>query len=200
MFRAEVRNEAPTLNIIGDESYCFPYMVDLTVKKKIMGVSDAHSDILDTCGNVLLRVDGSIWQLNRKRVVYNPDGLPIISIRRKAFKMREQWTVHRGDSSDATNFLYQVEESQFFQLKKKLDVFLSTNQTRNQPDFRLTASYLSQSFKVHKGVYLIAEVKEKFKVGSLIGKQSFEVRVYPGVDFAFIVSLLVILNEIVSGG
>lgn len=41
------------------------------------------------------------------------------------------------------------------------------------------------------------QVKDNFKLGSFLAKghESFGVRVYPGVDYAFIVSLLVILNE-----
>lgn len=44
----------------------------------------------------------------------------------------------------------------------------------------------------------IIQVKDKFRFGNLLvkGKESFGVRVYPGVDYAFIMSLLTILNEI----
>lgn len=41
------------------------------------------------------------------------------------------------------------------------------------------------------------QVKERFKLGSFFkGRENFEVRVYPGVDYAFIVSILIVYNEI----
>lgn len=39
------------------------------------------------------------------------------------------------------------------------------------------------------------QVKEKSKLGSL-AKESFEARIYPGIDYAFIVSLVVIFSEV----
>lgn len=46
------------------------------------------------------------------------------------------------------------------------------------------------------GIYYdTKQVKEKSKLGS-IGKESFQARIYPGIDYAFIMSLLVIFNEI----
>ncbi|CAA2945341.1 Hypothetical predicted protein [Olea europaea subsp. europaea] len=110
---------------------------------------------------------------------------------------RQRWTVHRGVGSEESNLLYTVEQSQSLQFKTQLSVFLATSLTGEIRDFCVVGSYVSQSFKVYKGDTLIAEVKQRFNLGSL-GKEKFEARVYPGVDYAFIVSLLVILNEIDS--
>ncbi|KAK6145632.1 hypothetical protein DH2020_022452 [Rehmannia glutinosa] len=195
MFVPEVRHFVPTISIVGDD-FCFPYLVNLAVKKKI-GFSGKHIDVLDDNGAILLQVDGGIWEFKKKRTIYDSMGVPIVTMCRKAISWHQKWAVHRGESLDARNLLYTVQKSNGFQLKPQLEVFLATNLTGEICDFRVIGSYISQSFKVYKGDTLIAEVKEKFKLGSL-GKGSFEARIYPGFDYAFIVSLLVMVDEIDS--
>ncbi|KAI3470939.1 hypothetical protein Pfo_027602 [Paulownia fortunei] len=196
MFVPEVRHFVPTISVVG-EDFCFPYLVNLAVKKKI-GFSSKHIDVLDDNGTLLLQVDGGFWQFKQKRTMHDSMGVPIITMMRtKAISWHQQWTVHRGESLEESNLLYTVQKSHSFQLKTQLEVFLASNLTGEICDFRVVGSYISQSFKVYKGDTLIAEVRERFRLGSL-GKESFEARIYPGFDYAFIVSLLVILNEIDS--
>ncbi|XP_060181900.1 protein LURP-one-related 14-like isoform X2 [Lycium barbarum] len=138
-----------------------------------------------------------LWQLNKKRSMRDPAGLPILTMREKAMTNRHRWTVHGRESSDASHMLYSVQRSNALQMKTRLDVFLPSNAIEDVPIFQVIGSYHSHSFKVHRGQTLLAEVNDNFKLGSFLwkGKESFQVRVYPGVDYAFIISLLVILNE-----
>ncbi|CAI9772185.1 unnamed protein product [Fraxinus pennsylvanica] len=193
MFQPEVTRFVPTIGVVGD-GFCFPYLVDLIVKKNT-GFSNTNIDVVDDNGTLLLQVRGSIWQFKKKRVMCDSISSPLLTMRQKEVAWRQRWTVHHGVGSEERDLLYTVEQSQSIQFKTQLSVFLATNLTREICDFRVVGSYVSQSFKVYKGDTLIAEVKQRFKLGSL-GKEKFEARVYPGVDYAFIVSLLVILNEI----
>ncbi|KAG8391457.1 hypothetical protein BUALT_Bualt01G0189800 [Buddleja alternifolia] len=183
MFVPEVRHFVPTISIVGDD-FCYPYLVDLVVKKNT-GFLGTHIDVLDDNGILLLQVDGSFWHLKKKRTMHNSIGLPIITMRRK------------GETSDDSDLLYTIQKTRCFQLKTELKVFLASNLTGEICDFRVIGSYVSHSCKVYKGDTLITEVKERFKLESL-RKERFEARIYPGVDYAFIMSLLVILNEIDS--
>ncbi|XP_073119806.1 protein LURP-one-related 15-like [Henckelia pumila] len=195
MFVPEVRRPAASTSIVGEE-FCFPYLVDLTVKKKI-GLSSKHFDVLDHNGSMLVHVEGGFWQFKKKRTMYDSVGAPIITMRQKV-SWRQEWIVHRGDNLDGSNLLYTVvQHTSPFQLKTQLQVFLASNLTAQICNFRVVGSYMSQSFKVYKGDTVIAEVKQRFKLGSL-GKEAFEARIYPGIDYVFIVSLLAILNEIDS--
>ncbi|KAL0402967.1 UNVERIFIED_CONTAM: protein LURP-one-related 14 [Sesamum radiatum] len=196
MFVPDVRRDlVPTVSVVGDD-FCFPYLVDLAVKKKV-GFSTKHIDVLDDNGALLVQVDGGFWQFNKTRTMLHSLGFPIITMRRtKGIWMQQEWTVHRGESSDGSDLLYTVRKSHSFQLKTRLQVFLATNLTAQICDFRVIGSYISQSFKVYRGDTLMAEVKERFTMGGRLGNERFEARIYPGVDYAFIVSLLVILNEI----
>ncbi|KAL0341223.1 UNVERIFIED_CONTAM: protein LURP-one-related 14 [Sesamum radiatum] len=189
MFVPEVRGFVPTVSIVGDD-FCFPYLVDLAVKKKV-GFSAKHIEVLDDNGSLLVQVDGGFWQFNKTRTMHHSLGFPIITLRTKGIWLQQQWTVHRGEGLDGSDLLYTVRKSHSFQLKTRLEVFLATNLTGEICDFRVVGSYISQSFKVYKGQTLMAEVKERFTLGG----RKFEARIYPGVDYAFIVSLLVILNE-----
>ncbi|XP_059301650.1 protein LURP-one-related 14-like [Lycium ferocissimum] len=187
---------APLVSVVGD-CFCVPYQIDLIVKKKIRGVTDAHIDVLDITGNLLFQLDGSLWQLNKKRIMRDPAGLRILTMREKAMTCRHRWTVHGGESSDASHMLYSVQRSNALQMKTRLDVFLPSNAIEDVPNFQVIGSYHSHSFKVYRDQTLLAEVNDNFKLGSFLwkGKESFQVRVYPGVDYAFIIALLVILNE-----
>ncbi|XP_070025660.1 protein LURP-one-related 14-like [Nicotiana sylvestris] len=181
---------APLVSVVGD-CFCVPYQIDLIVKKKIRGLTDAHIDVLlNIIGNLHFQLDGSLLKEQRSKREYDFE-------LNRAMTCRHRWIVHGGESSDASHILYSVQRSSSLRMKTRLDVFLPSNADENVPNFQVIGSYHSQSFKVYKGETLPAEVNDNFKLGSFLckGKESFQVRVYPGVDYAFIISLLVILNE-----
>ncbi|KAA8539513.1 hypothetical protein F0562_026205 [Nyssa sinensis] len=122
----------PSISVVGD-GFCVPYPVDLIVKRKFIGLSDAHFDVLDVSGNLFLQVDGSLWQLQRKRIMRDPAGFPILTMREKVLTSHHRWTVHRGESSDATNLLFSVQKSHSLQIKTQLDVFLASNVNEDNP-------------------------------------------------------------------
>lgn len=73
------------IKLVGDR-FCVPYTRELLVKKKIQSLHNAHYDVFDTTGNVLLQVDGGVWNLHKKRVMKDPAGLPVITLREKVRK------------------------------------------------------------------------------------------------------------------
>ncbi|KAL6526870.1 hypothetical protein OROGR_015960 [Orobanche gracilis] len=196
MFVPEVRDlVVPALTIVRDD-LCFPYLVDLVVVTRT-GILHKHIDVKDGNGATLLRVRGLTWDFKKKRTMYDPMGVPIITMYREAMSSRQKWKVYRGESLDRSNLLYTVRKSNPIQIKPQLEVFLASNPTGDICDFRVIGRYGSLSFKVHKGDTILAEVNDKFKLGSL-NKGESEARIYPGVDYAFIVSLLVMVDELAS--
>ncbi|KAK2636902.1 hypothetical protein Ddye_031694 [Dipteronia dyeriana] len=114
-----------------------------------------------------------------------------------ALTARHRWTVHRGESSELHNLLFGVQESHALQLKTWLDVLLPSNFNEDISNFKVVGRYSSESFRVYKGETVIAEVNHNFTWESFCkGKETFKVKVYPGVDYAFIVALIVIFDEI----
>lgn len=199
MFQPEITTDVPLVAVVG-EAFCFPYLVDLTVKRGIYGVSSLQFDVFDGNRTPLLRVHGSLLRLwQKKRTICDPFDLPVVTMRAKTLALRNVWEVYKGESSAKENLLYTVRESKYFQMKVRLDVFMASNQG-DVCNFHVKGSYASKNFKVYQGDTVIAEVKEEKKLGDLfIGTERFDVRVFPGVDYAFVVSLLVIMNSIEGG-
>lgn len=73
--------EAPVC-VVGDV-FCVPYNIDLVVRKKIKGLSEARFEAFDIHGRLLLQVHGSLWSLQKKRVMHDAAGFPILSIHEK---------------------------------------------------------------------------------------------------------------------
>ncbi|PSS23862.1 Protein LURP-one-related like [Actinidia chinensis var. chinensis] len=88
-----------------------------------------------------------------------------------------------------------------FQVKTKLDVFLANNITEEVCDFKVKGTWSDRSCVIYAGESsnIVAQMHKKKSVQSvLLGKDKFMVTVYPHVDHAFIVALIVILDEINS--
>ncbi|KAJ6982860.1 protein LURP-one-related 14-like [Populus alba x Populus x berolinensis] len=183
----------PPVSVVG-ESYCAPYPLELIVKKKIKKLSNAQFEVFDLSGNLLLQVDGGVWNFQLKRVLRDPAGFPILTIRGKVLTLWHKWKAHAGESTDDSNVLFTVKQSHPLQIKKAINVFLTANSKKKEPDFHISGSYTSLSFKVYQGRRLIAE--HNFTLESFCkGKERYKVKVYPEVDYAFVVALLVILDE-----
>jgi hypothetical protein len=106
----------------------------------------------------------------------------------------------------------------------KVSVFLASNDAEQACDFRITGSYHDGACAVSLGdsdtvitkasalsalppthlfldwhillVRLVLQIDRRFSVvNTLLGKNSYNVTVNPGIDYAFIVALVVILDE-----
>ncbi|XVF40810.1 hypothetical protein PTKIN_Ptkin01aG0146300 [Pterospermum kingtungense] len=146
--------------------FCVPYPVELIVKKH-HGLFDVRYQVLDVNGNLFLQVDGSYKALHNKHIMRDPAGFPILTMREKAIN-RQHWTAHRDESLD-----------------------------RNISNFQVVGSFPSQSSKVYQGNTVIAEVNYylPWKSSCKSRKEDFRVKIYPGVEYAFIVALLIMLTE-----
>ncbi|KAJ0266229.1 hypothetical protein HA466_0002630 [Hirschfeldia incana] len=174
--------------------FCCPYPIQLTVKKKCKGLSGAKLEVVDLNSNVVLRVDGPHDSFSKKRVLRDPAGYPLLTMREKLTSLHDGWTVHRGEGSDPTELMFTVKRSNALQWRARLDVFFQSHHLPG--NFSVVGTYFDDSAKVYHSNAVIAEVKEKTTFGGFFkGKQDFVVRINPGVDYAFVVSLLVILNE-----
>ncbi|KAJ8764136.1 hypothetical protein K2173_005046 [Erythroxylum novogranatense] len=185
----------PPVSVIGDR-FCFPYAMELTVKKKVKKTTDAQFDVTDSCGNVVLQVHGGVWNFTMKRILRDPAGFPLLTLCGKALTLRHKWKAYEGDGSEKDSTVFTVRQSHPVQFKKVLNVFLGSSVNKTAPDFQVSGSFTSLSFKVFQDRRLLAEVKHNFTWESFCkGKESYRIKVYPEVDYAFIVALLVTLDE-----
>ncbi|KAK3227448.1 hypothetical protein Dsin_007310 [Dipteronia sinensis] len=111
----------------------------------------------------------------------------------------DRWQVFRGESTDQKDLIFTAKRSSMFQLKTKLDVFLANNTKEDVCDFKVKGSWFERSCVVYAGESdtIVAQMHKKHTVQSiLIGKDKFMVTVYPNIDYAFIIALIVILDAI----
>ncbi|XP_060957870.1 protein LURP-one-related 14-like [Cannabis sativa] len=187
----------PLVSVVGD-FFCVPYPVELIVKKKSHNLFDSKYEALDANGNLYFHVNGSSHNFEKKRVMRDAAGFPLLNMREKALSSRHRWTIYRGESSEQNNMIFSVRRSSSSQLTKfRHKVFLPNNLNEDVPNFQIVESNSpSWSYKVYKGETLIAEFKFVFSWENIAkGTKKLALKIYPGVDYAFIVALVVILYE-----
>ncbi|KAK7300462.1 hypothetical protein RJT34_11306 [Clitoria ternatea] len=190
-----VAHEFPLLGVIEDNNFCVPSPTEITVNKKYHGLFlNQRYEVLDAKGNLLLQVDGSSLNLHKKRVMRDAAGSLILTMREKVklLTLQHRWKVHRGRSSEEKDMIFVVQRSHPLEMNPRLDVFMMATNIRT---FQLVGSYIDRSCKVYKGDIIIAEVIDVYPRSNFSKwKESFRVKINAGVDYAFIVALLVILT------
>ncbi|KAK1284346.1 Protein LURP-one-related 15 [Acorus calamus] len=185
--------------VVGQQ-YCAPYPVDLTVRKKALSLSEGDFEVTDVNGVLLLKVRGKVFSIRDRRVLVDGAGNPIVTMRRKIMTVHDRWEAYRGESTNSSDLLFTAKKSSFIQLlKTQLDVFLASNTSENVCDFKVKGSFFERSCTICVGESntIIAQMKRKYTVSNvLLGRDTFGVTVYPNFDYAFVVTLVVILDEI----
>ncbi|RZC55826.1 hypothetical protein C5167_014675 [Papaver somniferum] len=186
--------------------FCAPYPVDLTISKKLLSIGE---------------VKGKLLSIRDRRVLVDAAGVPLVSLQQKIVTCHRRWQLYRGDSSDSKDLLFSVKKSKLLQLKTSLNVFLASNTSENVCDFKIKGSFFERSCAIYAGdsnniiaqrhkLCLIgygyaarhvlsrdAQMRKKHTVQSIVLDQdTYSITVYPNVDYAFIVALCVVLNEI----
>ncbi|KAJ3669425.1 hypothetical protein LUZ60_011375 [Juncus effusus] len=193
---------AAPVAVVGQQ-FCAPYVVKLTVTKKAFSFSAGDFVVTDENGGVLMEVQGRFFSRRARRVLCDAAGTPIISMQMKLLSMHSRWKVFRGDSSDPKDLLFTVKKSHIFQFKTKLDVFLAGNTAEQSCDFKIKGSWLDRSCTFYLGntKNIIALMSRQYTVKNvLLGKDTFGITIYPNVDYAFVVAIIVILDEMDGGG
>ncbi|KAK6118219.1 hypothetical protein DH2020_048005 [Rehmannia glutinosa] len=186
------------VNVISPH-FCVGYPVDLTVVRKVMTLSEGSFGIADVNGNIIFSVKGKLLSLHDRRVLVDAGGNPIVTFQQKFLSAHRRWQVFRGESTSANDLLFSVKKSSVFQFKTNLEVFLAYNTKEELCDFRIEGSWMERSCVIYAGNSnsIIGQMHKKHTAQSiLLGKETFGVTVYPNVDYAFVVALVVILHEI----
>ncbi|EYU41983.1 hypothetical protein ABFS82_10G007600 [Erythranthe guttata] len=179
--------------------FCVGHPVDLTIVRKMMTLSEGTFGVTDVDGNLMFKAQGKIFSLHDRRVLLDAAGTPLITYKEKLMSAHRRWEVFRGESTDEKDMLFSVRKSSLFQMKTKLHVFMASNTSEDICDFRIEGNWFESKCAIYAGNSnnIIAQMHRNHSAKSiLLGKDNFGVTVYPNVDYAFIVSLVVILEEI----
>ncbi|XVF37504.1 hypothetical protein REPUB_Repub20aG0014500 [Reevesia pubescens] len=181
--------------------FCAPYPVDLAIVRKVLTITDGNFVVTDINGNIVFKVKGAFLTIRDRRVLLDAAGHPIVTLKQKLMSAHGRWQVFRGDSTNSSDLMFSAKRSSIFQLKTRLDVFLANNKKEDVCDFKVKGSWFERSCVIYAGdsSTIVAQMHKKLTVKSiLIGKDKFMVTVYPNIDYAFIVALIVILDGINS--
>ncbi|CAM8897613.1 unnamed protein product [Rhodiola kirilowii] len=189
---------ANTVAVVNPQ-FCAPYPVDLTIARKLFKITDGNFAVTDVNGNVMFKIKGKFFSIRDCRVLLDASDRPVLTLQQKALTAHRRWQVYRGDSTSSSDLLFSVKKSSLLQFKTELDVFLASNTSESVCDFKIKGSWFERSCTIYAGNsnIIIAQMHKKHSVQSIVlGKDTFAVTVYPNVDYAFIVALIVALQEI----
>ncbi|XP_031284903.1 protein LURP-one-related 10-like [Pistacia vera] len=194
---------ANSVTVIGPQFCEHTYPVDLAIVRKLLTITDGNFVVQDINGNTLFKVKGALLTVHNRRVLLDSAGKPIVTLRKKIMTAHDRWQVFRGESKEPSDLIFTAKRSSMFQLKTKLDVFLASNTKEDVCDFKVKGSWSERSCVIHAGdsSAILAQMHMKDTAESiLLGKDQFTVTVYPKIDYAFVISLIVILDAINSEG
>ncbi|CAM6111934.1 unnamed protein product [Calypogeia fissa] len=178
--------------------YCVPYVAQFEIDQKVLTVSGGRFTIKDARGTLLFDVKHkNPLALHTRRVVYDASGNALVLLKRKMATMHERWSAYRGESDDSdSNMLFSMAKSSLIQLTPSYDIFLGTNKT-STPDFKVKGDIFQHHYSILYNGTPVAEVRKKVNMSSIfVGKDQYGVTVYPGVDHAFIASVIVIMDQV----
>ncbi|KAG6693252.1 hypothetical protein I3843_10G154700 [Carya illinoinensis] len=181
---AQFANPLPVIST----QYCTPHPLNLVVVNKVMTISDGDFvNVIDTNNTIIFKVKGKLVTLHGHRVLLDAAGNPIVTVRKKRMTAHHRWNVYRGESKKSSDMIFTVRRSSRIQLKAKLHVFLANNTKEDVCDFIVYAKDRTN---------IVVEMSKETTVGSvMIGKDNYSVTIHPNVDYAFMVTLIVILDD-----
>ncbi|XP_012089727.1 protein LURP-one-related 15 [Jatropha curcas] len=184
--------------VIGPQ-FLAPYPVDLKVATKLLSLGECNLGVTDANGALIFKVKSKLLSIRDRRYLLDAAGNILATFRQKIMTAHRRWQVFRGDSTDSQDLIFSVKKSSLIQFKTELDVFLAANTREDVPDFKVKGSWFERSCTIYLGQSntIIAQMHRKHTLSTIVfDADNFGVTVYPNIDYAFIVSLVVILDEI----
>ncbi|KAF2305219.1 hypothetical protein GH714_003146 [Hevea brasiliensis] len=184
-----------------DPRYC-SYPIDLAIVRKVLTLANGNFVVQDFNGSIIFQVKEILLTfVHERKLILDAAGNTIVTLRRKAMTAHSRWQVFRGESTDPKDLIFSAKTHSILYLKTKLDVFLAHNTEEKVCDFKVKGSFFERSCVIYKGdedsATIVAQMQKKHTAQSiLLGKDKFMVTVFPKMDYAFIVALIVILDDI----
>ncbi|CAM8974061.1 unnamed protein product [Rhodiola kirilowii] len=180
---------------VTDKAAAVAEPVVLTVWKKSLLFNCSGFTVFDTKGNLVYRVDNYANSSKKEILLMDASGLPLLTFRRKKLSFGENWLVYEGEST--SNPLFSARKQVNLLNSKCLATITSANKNLA---FEIEGSYAQRSCVVYdqqQNRRPVAEIKRKeaAKGGADFGVDVFRLVVQPGVDPAFGMALVILLDE-----
>ncbi|KAG6557076.1 hypothetical protein Mapa_001002 [Marchantia paleacea] len=176
-------------------SYCVPHLAQFIIEQKVMTLSSGKFTIKDPQGSLLFQVKSKVPSLHTKRIVCDSNENALVLLTKKVITMHDTWEATRANDDQKTVFV--MKKSSVVQLKPSFHVFLGTNTSMSKPDFTLKGDFFQFNYTICYNDVPIAEASRRLNASAIIvGKDQYVVTIQPGVDHAFIASLVVIMDQV----
>ncbi|KAK7340003.1 hypothetical protein VNO77_20694 [Canavalia gladiata] len=164
-------------------NYCAPNRINLQINTDKGITYDINS-------NVVFKMKDTLFSLHNRRVLYDVQGNPIVTLYNKIMTLHDRCQVFRGESNDQSKLLFSMKRSSILQDSKliKFEVFFAENKNESACDFRVIVYGRKSSCNVYAG-------ESPTIIATMNNNGGFNVNVHPNVDHAFIVTVLMIVDD-----
>ncbi|BAT83975.1 hypothetical protein VIGAN_04122800 [Vigna angularis var. angularis] len=171
-----------------DVSYCNTQTCTIRINTERGVAYDENRDFL-------FHIKKTLLSPHNRRVLYDKEK-PIVSFYSKILKPQGRCKVFRGERNDPSQLLFSVKKvnnsSNIPDNTTLLNVFLANNNEEIENNFRVIIGGRKESCTVYAGEY----ISDNDILAHMRNNGDFDVTVYPNVDYAFIVALLMIVKDI----
>ncbi|CAN1123087.1 Protein LURP-one-related 15 [Linum perenne] len=182
--------------------YCSTTAVDMEISNKDHRLITVTDDQVNG-GVVQFKVKSVALSLHHRKLIQDPTGNVILTVRLMA---NYKWQVFRGESTEVNDLIFSS-KTEFPAAKDKktrapvMEVFLGGLHDKQKNmikekvgcDFKVQGNLSKGSFIVHEGSADTIVAQQVNKIDGE-GKEKMVVRVYPNIDQAFMVALIVIMD------
>ncbi|KAI3725440.1 hypothetical protein L1987_65228 [Smallanthus sonchifolius] len=176
------------VSVIGSQ-FIAPHPFEVIIDKS----SSGDHLITDVNNKILFRVIRRYTNYHDQRLLLDADNIPIVTIRKKILTAHSVWKAFKGNSNADSEMIFSTKTSKMIQSKMNVHVFLANKTNRKDScDFKITGSWSNRSCPIYIGdsSTIIAQIHKTEPSENV--KDKFMVKIYPYVDYAFVVTLMVI--------
>lgn len=198
----------PAGRVVVDNKFYMDSVTPLTVWKKSLLLNCSGYTVYDPNGNLIFRVDNYCSDPKNEVLLMDAAGLVLLTLRRKRLSLQNVWQGFLGELQNA--------QKPLFVARRSLSLFIPTNnlaevyvlspgirKTKRHSDYHIKGCYAKRSFTfLNSFGDVVAEVKPKQVRSNQInlGGDVFNLVVRPGYDVAFVMGLIIILDQMMPSG
>jgi len=189
--------------VLIDQKLCNVSSTALTVWRKSLVFNCNGFTVFDSTGNLVFRVDNYPSDPQDEVVLMDAAGTALLTMRRKRLSLQHEWQGFLGDFLDAQKPLFVMRRaaSLLIPTKRLAEVYVCSSAKRNKKkahsDYRVEGCYNKRSFTLLNSFNeIVAEVKPKQVRSDIrLGGDVFNLTVSPGYDQAFVMGLIIVLDQ-----
>eukprot|EP00253_Pinus_taeda_P025479 PITA_25479 len=179
-----------------DDNLCNVSGTALTVWKKSLIFNCYGFTVFDASGNLVFRVDNyNRYNPEHQVVLMDAAGMPLITMqRRKRLGLQNEWRGFRGEFLNSQKPLFTMRKPvSLFPNRTLAEVYLGFWNKDMKSKLHIEGCYARRSFTVQDSIGdIVAEVRS----GVTLGEHVFDLIVRAGYDNAFVMALIIVLDQL----